>query len=445
MTDQQTPVLVVGLGRSGLAAAHLAAADGVRVRVTDHRPEADLADVAATLPPGVETEFGGHHDGCLDGIGRVIVSPGVAANAPLIAAATARGLEVLSEVEFAWLHRPEAPLVAITGSNGKSTVTTLTGEMLAAAGVAVAVGGNLGTAASELVLRGGWDSWVLEVSSFQAEIFDHFAPRVGVFLNLSQDHLERHADMARYAAAKRRLFAHQRPSDAAVLNADDEASATTETVARRRLFSVAEPADGCLDDGRLVIDGRSLVKVGELGVSGLHNVANGLASALAALEMGADRDAVMATLRSFRGLEHRHRTVRDDGDIRWVDDSKATNVGATLAGLAGYPPRSVHLILGGQGKGQDYTPLREAVTRVAARVYLIGEDADTIAADLEGTAPLDMCRRLEEAVRRVRGRATAGQWVLLAPACASFDQFSGYAERGEMFVRLAQGEVAPCR
>lgn len=446
MDDRSAPALVVGLGRSGVAAARLAVDDGARVRVTDVRTADQLIEAVGALPTSVETVLGGHPVSCLDGVSRVIVSPGVPADAPLLAAARAAGLEVLSEVEFAWRHRPDAPLVAVTGSNGKSTVTTLTGEMLRAGGFATAVGGNLGTAASELVLDGGWECWVLELSSFQTELFVGLRPRVGVFLNLSQDHLERHADLAAYAAAKRRLFACQRSDDAAVLNADDAASAATPTAARRRLFSVVRDADGWLDGATLVLEGEALMPADEVGLVGRHNLANALAAVLAADEMGVDRASLAATLRTFRGLDHRHREVWEHDGVRWIDDSKATNVGATLAGLGGYPDGSVHLILGGQAKGQDFAILRDEVARAARRVYVIGVDGPVIAAAMEGVAPIERCGDLAEAVRRARRLAVAGEWVLLAPACASFDQFSGYAERGDRFAELARGqEVAPCR
>jgi len=443
--DRTASTLVVGLGRSGVSAARLAAEDGAPVRVTDVRGADELADVLSGLPSSVEAVLGGHPASCLDGVRRVVVSPGVPADAPLLAAARAAGLEVLSEVEFAWRHRPDAPLVAVTGSNGKSTVTTLVGDMLRAGGLSTAVGGNLGTAASQLVLEDGWECWVLEVSSFQTELFVDLRPRVGVFLNLSQDHLERHADLMAYATAKQRLFAAQRSRDAAVLNADDIASAATPTAARRRLFSVVQPADAWLDDAVLVLEGEALMPAAEVALVGRHNLANALAAVLAADEMGIDRTSLRDTLRTFRGLDHRHREVWSHDGVRWIDDSKATNVGATLAGLGGYPDGSVHLILGGQAKGQDFSTLRDEVARAARRVYLIGVDAAAIAAELEGVAQVEACGDLAEAVRRARRLAVAGEWVLLAPACASFDQFSGYAERGDRFAELARGEeVAPC-
>ena len=444
MRERPTAALVIGLGRSGLAAARLLAARGWTVTVTDRRSEMELGEALDRLPPGVRTVLGGHPETALDGVGLVVTSPGVPPDAPILRAAAARGLTVLPEIELAWRHRREAPLVAVTGSNGKSTVTSLIAAALCEGGIAAAAGGNLGTPASELVLKGGWDVWVLEVSSFQAEAFDEFRPDVAVLLNVSQDHLERHPDMEAYARAKYRLFARQRPEDTAVLNADDRLAAATPTAARRRRFSLEAPADATVRDGTLVLDGEPLLPASALRIEGRHNVANALAAALAAEAAGAPREAIRRALERFEGLPHRHRTVAERGGVRWVDDSKATNVGAAAAALAGYPERSVHLILGGLGKGQSFEALAPAVRRAAVRVYLIGRDAGIIAEALEGTAPLERCGTLEEAVRRAAAAARPGETVLLAPACASFDQFTDYAARGEAFARLA-GEVAPCR
>ncbi len=437
-------VLIVGLGRSGLAAARLAAADGAEVWVTDRRPEDELAASLAELPAGSRVFAGGHPESSLDGVGLVVASPGVPPDSQIVRSAVARGVTVATELEFAWRHRQDAPLAAITGSNGKSTVTELVAHMLREDGADVAAGGNLGTPASQMVLGGGWQSWVLEVSSFQAELLTAVAPRSAVFLNLSQDHLERHPDMASYLAAKQRLFAFQGADDIAVLNADDPSVAATVTAARKRFFSLEKAADGSLVDGVLVLDGEPLVETAEVCLSGTHNLANALAASLAAQALGAKRPAMAAVLRRFEGLEHRHRTVHTAGGVVWVDDSKATNVGATLAALKGYRDDSVHLILGGQAKGQDFRPLADEVRRAAARLYLIGEDGAAIGQDLADAAPIEMCTTMEEAVRRARAQAVAGQWVVLAPGCASFDQFANYGERGDWFADLAREEVEPC-
>jgi UDP-N-acetylmuramoylalanine--D-glutamate ligase len=437
-------VLVVGLGRSGVGATRLAAADGAEVVVTDLRAESELGSMLARLPSRVRVFAGGHPEVCLDGVDLVVVSPGVPPRAEVLERARHRGLELITEVEFAWRHRMDAPMVAVTGSNGKSTVTTLVAEMLSAAGYEAVAGGNLGTAASELVLAGGWTHWVLEVSSFQAELLTAMAPTVAVFLNLSQDHLERHADLDEYLAAKRKLFAFQNSDDTAVLNADDEASAATETTAERRLFSLTEPVDAWLDGDRLMVGGAVVTRSDEIGLSGAHNIANILAAALAATAMGARPEAIAAAAAGFEGLDHRHRTVAEAAGVRWIDDSKATNVGATLAALKGYPEGSLHLILGGQAKGQDFTVLADEVRRAVARLYVIGADRVEIARTLAGAAPIEDCGTLDAAVSRARRAAVAGQTVLLAPACASFDQFTGFDQRGDVFTALARQEVVAC-
>ncbi len=437
-------VLVVGLGRSGLAAARLAVEDGSEVVVTDRRPEAELVDVVGSLPGGVRAFLGGHPEASLEGVDLVVASPGVPPTAPILEAARARGVAVAAEVEFAWRHRREAPLVAVTGSNGKSTVTELVARMLSDGGLAVAAGGNLGTAASQLVLEGGWECWVLEISSFQAELLTAMSPRVAVFLNLSQDHLERHPDLASYLQAKQRLFAFQQAEDTAVLNADDRAVATTATRAQRQLFSLVDRADGWVEDGRLMIGDEVLLPIAEMALCGTHNVANALAAALAASVLEVPARSMAASLRGFQGLAHRHRTIHEAAGVRWVDDSKATNVGATLAALRGYPDRSVHLILGGLAKGQDFSALVSEVRRAAACVYLIGEDGPAIGEALAGAAPVEDCKDLATAVSRARQASGRGQWVLLAPACASFDQFTDYAERGDRFTELAREEAVAC-
>lgn len=438
-------VLIVGLGRSGLAAARLALRDGAEVWVTDLRHEHDIAAELEWLPPATRRFLGGHPTSCLEGVDLVVTSPGVPPGSDILAEARRRRIEVVAEVEFAWLHQPDAPMAAVTGSNGKSTVTTLIAEMLSSGGVDAVAGGNLGTAASELALVGGWDCWVLEVSSFQAELLRRMRPQVAVFLNLSQDHLERHPDLKSYLAAKRRLFAFQGESDIAVLNADDPAVLETPTAAKRRVFSIERPADAWLDGMRLVLDGNTFTVRDRVALGGIHNIANALAAVLAAAELGATPETSAEVLHEFRGLDHRHRTVHEADGVVWVDDSKATNIGAAVAALRGYPDRSVHLILGGQAKGQDFSAMVSEVGRAADRVYIIGIDGPAIAAELAGAAPVEDCGTLEEAVRRAHLHAHEGQWVLLAPACASFDQFSGYSERGRRFGELARREAAPCR
>lgn len=431
--------LVVGLGDSGVAAAALLAQQGFRVRVNDRASADALSHRLASLPPGTETLLGGHDLAAVDGVSLVVVSPGVPPDLPLLGAARDRGIEVVAEVELAFRALPGVPLVGITGSNGKTTVTSLVGAICLQAGWRTGVGGNIGEPASAHALAGPWDVLVWELSSFQLEGCSSLRPMVGVFLNFSPDHLDRHRDLAAYRAAKERLFTHQRKEDVAVLNADDPVTVSLATRGRRALFSLRDrQADAVLDGDVLRLDGEILLGRNELRLLGEHNVANALAAALAAARLGVPRPAIAAALAAFEALPHRHELVAVQGGVRFIDDSKGTNVGATAAGLAGYPPGAVHLILGGLGKGQDFAPLRDAVAARAARVYLIGEAADDLAAALAGAAPVEPCGTLERAVARAAALAKPGQVVLLSPACASFDQFRDYRHRGDEFARLAR-------
>jgi len=443
MSESDRPrALVVGLGTSGVAASALLARRGYRVTANDRRNEAELAASLSRLPEGVVAALGGHPARLLDDVDLVVASPGVPWALPLLVEARRRRIETIAEVELAARVVTGVPIVGVTGSNGKSTVTTLIGEILLAAGRRAGVGGNLGTAASELALEGGWDALVLELSSFQLEGCTTLRPRVALLLNLSPDHLDRHPDMASYLAAKARIFACQDGSDAAVLNADDPAVRALEVPSRVSRFSLSDRrAEAHAEGGALVLDGQALLPRAELPLLGDHNVANALAAALAADRLGVGRDAIAAGLRSFKGLPHRHRIVAESRGVRWVDDSKGTNIGATAAGLPGYPAGTIHLILGGLGKGQDFTDLRPAADGKLARVYLIGEAADEIGAALEGVAPIERCGTLEEAVRRAAALAHPGDTVLLSPACASFDQFRDYAHRGDEFARLARASA----
>jgi len=431
--------LVVGLGESGIAAARLLHSQGFRVIANDRAPAADLADSLAKLPPDTETVLGDHPLRTLDGVSLVVASPGAAWNLPLFEEARSRGIEVIAEVELAFRTLSRVPLAGVTGSNGKTTVTQLLGEICLAAGRRTGVGGNIGHAACALALEGPWDVLVWELSSFQLEGCTTLRPTVGVLLNLSADHLDRHPNLAAYRVAKERLFHFQGPGDFAVLNADDISLAGIETRARQVRFSLRDPrAEAHLEDGMLVLDAEPLLPRDELRLFGDHNVANALAAALAASRLGMPREAIRAALTKFTAPPHRHQLVAEGRGVRWIDDSKGTNIGATAAGLSAYPPGSIHLILGGLAKGQDFRQLRTAVEGRVACIYLIGEAAGEIGAALLGAAPLESCGTLEEAVRRAAGKARLGEVVLLSPACASFDQFRDYKHRGDEFARLAR-------
>jgi UDP-N-acetylmuramoylalanine--D-glutamate ligase len=431
--------LVVGLGVSGLAAATLLARQGWQVTVNDRGEAGELANQLGRLPAGTTTTLGSHPLDSLVGVALVVVSPGVPWELPLLAEARQRGIEVIGEVELAARALTGIPVVGVTGSNGKTTVTSLIGEIAAGAGWRAGVGGNIGTAASELALATGWDVVVLELSSFQLEACTTFRPHIAVLLNVSADHLDRHPNLASYRAAKLRIFAHQRRDDLAVVNADDEALRHIDVASRVTRFSLVDhTADAHLAGDTLVLDGAPLLPRTELPLPGDHNVANALAAALAARRLGVSPDVIARALRGVAALPHRHQVVAEGSGVRWVDDSKGTNIGATAAGLTGYPAGKVHLILGGLGKGQNFHELRPAVEGRVARLYLIGEASAEIAVALRGGAPLEDCGTLAEAVRRAALHARPGDTVLLSPACASFDQFDNYAHRGNEFARLAR-------
>lgn len=431
--------LVVGLGISGVDACRLLLAKGVAVRAHDKASRQELAFRLAELPPDVELYLGEVGPEVLAGVDVVVVSPGVSPNLPLLQAAWQQGLEVIPEVELAFRYAGPTPIIGITGSNGKSTVTELVGLILKTAGLQAAVGANLGPAASGMVLRGGWDVMVWELSSFQLELTTSLRPKVAVFLNLSPDHLDRHPSMEAYLQAKAKIFAFQTENDHAVVNEDDPAVAGLPVRAQRHGFSLrCQDAEAFFDGTHLMLQGRVLLARQALPLPGDHNVANALAAALACRALGLDREAIKAGLRAARSLPHRHELVAEINGVKYVDDSKGTNVGAVIAGLSGYPPRRVHLILGGLGKGQDFSELIPKVRERVLRAYLIGQAASELEKVLAGVVPTEMCGTLEEAVRRAHLCALPGDVVLLSPACASFDQFHDYAHRGHEFARLVQ-------
>jgi UDP-N-acetylmuramoylalanine--D-glutamate ligase len=443
-------VLVYGLGVSGAAAARLAAARGAAVLGVDARPAADLA---LDLPAGARFEAWSEDEAARRelpaDVDAVVLSPGVAPDRPLLAAARRRGLPVVSEIELAF-PLLAGPVVAITGSNGKSTTTALAGAMIGADGRPVEVCGNIGTALSAVVDGAPGRTFVVEVSSFQLEAVESFRPRAAAWLNLSPDHLDRYASLDDYAAAKARLFENQQPADVAVVNADDPVTAAAATRGRRRSFSRrGEVADGCFlaaegDKAAEVVErapGEAdvpLFTAADVPLAGAHNLENAMAAALLARAVEVPVAAIRGALGGFRGLPHRMVRLDVGGPLTWYDDSKATNVAAAAKSLAGLPDGRVHLILGGRAKGDDPAELAELVRAKARSVLVIGESAELFAAALAGAAPVDRAGTLERAVEAAVRRAEPGDVVLLAPACASFDQFDSYAHRGREFERLAR-------
>jgi UDP-N-acetylmuramoylalanine--D-glutamate ligase len=418
-------VLVVGLGVTGRAIVPLLTADGHEVVVLDDRVDDDTRAAAADL--GVELT----QDVALDGIGMVVPSPGVPAAHPVFGAAAAAGVPVVSEIELAWRRAP-MPLVAITGTNGKTTVATLVADMLH-----TVAAGNIGLPLVEAVTR-DVPVVVAEVSSFQLQHTDGFRPRVAAWLNMAEDHLDWHPTMAHYAAAKSRIWANQRDDDVAIGNDDDDVvrTALAHAPARRQTFGAE--GDWRVADGVLVGPPGEVVPVARLPRALPHDVANALAACAAATAAGASLDDCRAALVSFRGLPHRVEPVGDAGGVRFYDDSKATTPASVLAALQGFP--SVVLICGGRNKGLDLRVLRSEAPRLRA-VVAIGDAADEVVAAFEGAAPVHVARSMDAAVRMAVDAARPGDAVLLSPGCASFDWYGSYAERGEDF-RRAVAELA---
>lgn len=444
---------MVGLGRTGTALTRHLTARGARVRVCDRRPDAPLP---GTSDDGIEIVRGADGPEQLDGIDLVIPSPGVPANAPLLVEAVRRGVPVCSEIELA-AASITAPLVAITGTNGKSTTTTLIGEMLERAGRRTFTGGNLGTPLVDAA-GGSYDVVVAEISSFQLEWVEDFHPHVGLLLNVTDDHLDRYRDFAHYRDTKARLFARQDAGDVAILNRDD---AEVMAVAPRlraavATFGAVRPAAEV--PGTAFVDGDAIVlreRAGELRFSlartslqGQHNRENLMAALLAARALDVPREILQHVIDTFRGLRHRLETVREAHGVAYVDDSKGTNVGALLKSLEGYRDGSVVLIAGGLAKGGDYGVARELLARKVRHVVLYGAARAFLEESWSGAAALESHELFADAVGAAIANARAGDVVLLSPACASMDQFRDYAARGDAFAALVRGipndDVARC-
>jgi UDP-N-acetylmuramoylalanine--D-glutamate ligase len=437
------PFLVVGLARSGCAVARLLASRGEGVRGVD---SAHPDDAAGRGGEGVEVFLDTDGLAQLDGIRTVVKSPGVPREAPVIAAALERGLEVTGELELAWRSIPNR-FLAVTGTNGKTTTVELLGHLYRTAGEPVAVAGNVGTPLASLA--GSVDpaaTVVCEASSFQLEDTTAFAPECAVFLNLAPDHLDRHRDLGSYLAAKLRIFANQGNDDVAVYNADDPALAGADLggCARRVAFcrGAGPECEVALAEGTIFHDGEPLLASEELGLFGEHNVANALAAASAALSMGLDRDAVREGLRGFAGVKHRLEQVAEIGGVRFVNDSKATNVASAVVGIGAFG-EGVHAILGGSEKDEPFAALIDPVREHCTACYLAGATADRLSIELapvlaEGIE-LHRCADLDQAVTQAAAAAKPGEVVLLSPACASFDAFENFERRGDRFREIVEG------
>jgi UDP-N-acetylmuramoylalanine--D-glutamate ligase len=367
----------------------------------------------------------------------VVLSPGVPADADVANAARNSGIPVIGDLELAsWFLQGD--IIGITGANGKTTTTAMTGHILHASGIPVQVGGNIGTPPASLVATSRPDQWnVLELSSFQLETTTTFRAHIGAALNVTPDHLDRHYTFENYAAAKAKLFANQTASDFAVLNADDEVTRGYKTAGQVKWFSSSARLErgACIQNGAILLDSEPLMKTSEVPLRGAHNVENTMAAAVMAKLAGATLEQIRSAVMSFPGVEHRIEFVGTLAGVDWYNDSKATNVDATLKAIAAFDG-GLWIILGGKDKGGDYSPLVDALKPKAKGVLLIGAAAKKIESRITGL-PLQHCGTLDAAVRAARERARSGDTILLAPACASFDQFESYEHRGREFKRLA--------
>lgn len=427
--------IVVGLGSTGMSCARFLQSRGLHFAVTDSRSTPPEVDALAKLAPEAEARFGGFDESLLEGASQIIASPGVSLREPFMRRAASRGVPIVGDIEL-FARAANAPIAAVTGTNGKSTVTTLVALMAQAAGKRVLAGGNLGRPALDLLAEPVPDLYVLELSSFQLETTTSLHTAAAVVLNVTPDHMDRYDTIAEYAAAKARIFAR---SDAVVVNLDDVAVRTMDHNAMRVLrfslrpdptadfYGVEQGSDLALMHGR-----DRVVLMSQLKITGLHNAANALAALAMCAALQLPREACVQALREFPGLPHRSQWVADVDGVRYVNDSKGTNVGATLAAVAGMPG-SLVVIAGGQGKGQDFEPLAPAFRGKVRHVVLIGQDAKQLDAALSSVSTAEFARDMDDAVQLAARSARSGETVLLSPACASLDMFRDYGHRGDEF------------
>ena len=434
-------ILVVGMARSGMAAARLLHARGARVTVSECRDRSRLEPEIRTLEAlGIGCEVGGHRPETFLKAECIVVSPGVPLEQPVLREAADRGTEILSEIELASRFLG-GRIVGITGSNGKTTTTTLVGEILEAAGLPVQVGGNIGVPLTSLVESSASDSInVVELSSFQLEAITSFRAHIGVILNITPDHMDRYPDLAAYASAKLNLLNNLGASDFAVLNRDDSLlrGLAKPPAAERFWFSTRMPVDQgtCLKDGALVFSHRGrreqVVQVQDVRIKGRHNLENVAAAVTVARLLGASIQSIRETVMGFRGVSHRLEWVRRIRGVDFYNDSKATNPTSAQRALEAFEQRLI-LILGGRDKASDFSVLSPQVSRRVKGLVLLGEASRKIESQLAGTAPVTRAASMEEAVRLAFGQADRGEVVLLAPACSSFDMFRDYEDRGNVF------------
>jgi UDP-N-acetylmuramoylalanine--D-glutamate ligase len=435
-------VLVVGLGKSGVASALFVKQRGARVAVSDTKTEEELAsEIPTLLDRGIMVETGHHGERTFREADLIVVSPGVPEDVPQLKQAREQGIAVIGEMELASRFL-QGKIVAITGSNGKTTTTALAGAVLACGQKQVQVGGNIGTPAISLVATSTPETFnVLEISSFQLETIREFRPYIAAILNITPDHLDRHRSFDAYAAAKARIFENQTPEDYTILNAEDTNCVRLAARTRAQViwFSrVREVGAGafvrsgkvCWRDSRG--GEREIMPVAEIPLKGAHNVENALAAVAVGALAECDPAQIRRAVAEFKAVEHRLEYVATVNGVEYYNDSKATNVDATIKALESFPA-NVHLILGGKHKGSPYTVLRELLRQRAKRVYTIGAAAEIVENDVRGAVEIVRAGTLDQAVRRAAESAVAGDVVLLAPACASFDQFPSYEHRGRAF------------
>ena len=439
-------VLVVGLGKSGLAAALFLRHRGAQVTVSDARSAEALAkDIPALLEEGIMVETGGHGLLTFRRQDLIVVSPGVPLNTPELAQVRSFGLPVIGELELA-ARFLKGKILAITGSNGKTTTTALVGEILEKAGIPTLVGGNIGVPVVSLIEATTDETWsVLEISSFQLESTVEFHPSIAVILNITPDHLDRHGTFENYALAKERIFAAQDANDSVVLNADNarSAQAAVRSPARVYSFSVEHPVErgAWLEQGYLIYrhsedePAEAVMPLSGIPLKGTHNVENVLAAVCAARLAGAPVDAIRKAIEDFRAVEHRLEYVATINGVEYYNDSKATNVDATAKAIAAFNS-GIHLILGGKDKGSDYTQLAQLLRQRVRAIYTIGTAAAKIESQLRGVVSIRTCETLDVAVSAAGNAARPGEVVVLAPACSSFDQFENYEQRGKVFKQL---------
>ena len=444
-------VLVVGLGKSGIASALFLKSRSANVTVSDSKPREQFGnELSLLLDRGISVETGGHGERTFREKDLIVVSPGVPFDTPLLQQARAMGGNVIGEIELAAQFFP-GRIIAITGSNGKTTTTALTGAIVSAGGFHTVVGGNIGTPAISLV-DGATPHTVavLEVSSFQLETIQSYRPYIAVVLNVTPDHLDRHRTFAGYTAAKARIFENQRPDDFAILNADDPTSASLADCVKSQLswFSrkVEVKRGALIRNLRIVFKDASgekeIIPISEISLKGSHNVENVLAASAVGMLMGCDPTQIRKAIREFKAVEHRLEYIATIRGVDFYNDSKATNVDATIKAIESFPA-NIHLILGGKDKGSDYSVLNDLLRQRVKAVYTIGTAAEKIESQIKATVEIVHAETLDAAVKRASKAAVHGDIVLLAPACASFDQFQNYEHRGKTFKQIVTALSSP--